>query len=212
MFIRDVMALFDGASAGILGLKKADVNFENYHRSEIDKYANMVAEKNSPENKNFGDVTNWRNWDVDWSRVDLLIGGSPCFVKDTRVLTEKGYVNINEVEVGDKVLTHNKNWKKVLKVGGEVKVKQEIYYSVNEEAQDKFPIPKIIPPSYLWACGFNLIAEYVAEKWIDDNSYDWEDSLEVYLYEKDDIKSLIGVWKVHIEAELTYDAREIRRV
>lgn len=93
----------------------------------------------------------------------------------------------------------------------ERKMKQEIYYSVNEEAQDKFPIPKNILPEWL-LYSYNLIAEYVAEKWIDDNTYDGEESLEVYLYEKDDIKSLIGVWKVHIEAELTYDAREIRRV
>jgi site-specific DNA-cytosine methylase len=25
-----------------------------------------------------GDVTQWREWDIDWSSIDLLIGGSPC--------------------------------------------------------------------------------------------------------------------------------------
>lgn len=25
-----------------------------------------------------GDVTKWRDWDIDWSKIDLLIGGSPC--------------------------------------------------------------------------------------------------------------------------------------
>nr|DAS23468.1 MAG TPA: Cytosine specific methyltransferase [Caudoviricetes sp.] len=25
-----------------------------------------------------GDVTKWKDWDIDWSSIDLLIGGSPC--------------------------------------------------------------------------------------------------------------------------------------
>lgn len=25
-----------------------------------------------------GDVINWKSWDIDWSKIDLLIGGSPC--------------------------------------------------------------------------------------------------------------------------------------
>jgi DNA (cytosine-5)-methyltransferase 3A len=25
-----------------------------------------------------GDVTKWKDWDIDWASIDLLIGGSPC--------------------------------------------------------------------------------------------------------------------------------------
>ena len=31
-----------------------------------------------PNDVQLGDVTKWREWDIDWSSIDLLIGGSPC--------------------------------------------------------------------------------------------------------------------------------------
>ena len=33
---------------------------------------------NYPDTIQFGDVTKWREWDIDWSSIDLFIGGSPC--------------------------------------------------------------------------------------------------------------------------------------
>ena len=38
----------------------------------------------------------------------------PCFVGDTLITTERGYKEIRDVEVGDKVLTHNNKFKRVL--------------------------------------------------------------------------------------------------
>lgn len=49
--------------------------------------------------------------------LDLLSGGIPCFTKGTMVLTEKGYVAIEDIRPGDKVVTHLGNLKKVMKVG-----------------------------------------------------------------------------------------------
>ncbi len=37
-----------------------------------------------------------------------------CFLKDTLVLTNEGYRNIQDIKVNDMVLTHKGNWKKVL--------------------------------------------------------------------------------------------------
>lgn len=34
--------------------------------------------KNYPNIIRLGDVTKWREWDIPWSEIDLLIGGSPC--------------------------------------------------------------------------------------------------------------------------------------
>lgn len=73
-----VLSLFDGISAGKLALERANINVDVYYRSEIDKYANTIAKKNYPDSIDLGDVTNWRTWDIDWSGIDLLIGGSPC--------------------------------------------------------------------------------------------------------------------------------------
>lgn len=47
--------------------------------------------------------------------------GSPCFVKGTKILTKQGYKNIEDVVIGDEVLTHKNRFKKVLKIGGNKK-------------------------------------------------------------------------------------------
>ena len=73
-----VLSLFDGISAGRLALERAGIDVDVYYRAEIDKYANTIAKKNYPDSIDLGDVTNWRTWDIDWSGIDLLIGGSPC--------------------------------------------------------------------------------------------------------------------------------------
>lgn len=74
----NVLSLFDGISAGRVALERAEIEVKNYYRAEIDKYANQVAQHNYPNDINFGDVTKWREWPVDWASIDLLIGGSPC--------------------------------------------------------------------------------------------------------------------------------------
>ena len=74
----NVLSLFDGMSCGYQALKEAGVNVGKYYASEIDKYAISVAKANHPDIIELGDVTKWREWDIDWSSIDLLIGGSPC--------------------------------------------------------------------------------------------------------------------------------------
>ena len=73
-----VLSLFDGISCGYQALKEAGVSVGKYYASEIDKFAISVAMKNHPDIKQLGDVTKWREWDIDWKSIDLLIGGSPC--------------------------------------------------------------------------------------------------------------------------------------
>lgn len=74
----NVLSLFDGMSCGRIALERAGVNVTNYFASEIDKYAIKVTQTNWPDTVQLGDVTSWRSWDIDWSGIDLLIGGSPC--------------------------------------------------------------------------------------------------------------------------------------
>jgi site-specific DNA-cytosine methylase len=74
----NVLSLFDGISAGQLALKKANVKVDNYYSSEVDSFAISIANKNFPNTIQLGDVTKWRDWDIDFSKIDLVIGGSPC--------------------------------------------------------------------------------------------------------------------------------------
>jgi DNA-cytosine methyltransferase len=83
-----VLSLFDGMSCGRLAIERAGYVLKKYYASEIDPYALEVANDNFPQNINLGDVLNWRDWDIDWASIDLLVGGSPCqgFARDGKKL------------------------------------------------------------------------------------------------------------------------------
>lgn len=74
----NVLSLFDGMSCGHLALERAGIEVNNYYASELDKYATTVTQANFPDTIQLVDVTLWRDWDIDWSSIDLVMGGSPC--------------------------------------------------------------------------------------------------------------------------------------
>lgn len=74
----NVLSLFDGMSCGRIALERAGIEVNKYYASELDKYAIKVTQANWPNTIQLGDVTKWQEWDIDWSSIDLLIGGSPC--------------------------------------------------------------------------------------------------------------------------------------
>lgn len=73
-----VLSLFDGISCGMVALERAGIPVDAYYASEIDKNAIAISQKNYPNIIRLGDVTKWREWDIPWADIDLLIGGSPC--------------------------------------------------------------------------------------------------------------------------------------
>ena len=73
-----VLSLFDGISCGMVALERAGITVDAYYASEIDKNAIAISQKNYPNIIRLGDVTKWREWDIPWEEIDLLIGGSPC--------------------------------------------------------------------------------------------------------------------------------------
>lgn len=74
----NVLSLFDGMSCGQIALNRIGITPAKYYAAELDKYAITVTQANYPNTIQLGDVTKWREWDIDWSSIDLLIGGSPC--------------------------------------------------------------------------------------------------------------------------------------
>lgn len=51
-----------------------------------------------------------------FGKPDVIFAAPECFTKDVLVYTNQGYKNINEINVGDLVLTHKGNYKKVTNV------------------------------------------------------------------------------------------------
>jgi len=74
----DVLSLFDGMSCTQLALKSIGVRPRKYYAAEWDKYASSITQKNFQDTIPLGDVTKWREWDVDWSTIDLIVAGFPC--------------------------------------------------------------------------------------------------------------------------------------
>ena len=62
-----------------------------------------------------GDITKINGADIP--PVDIITGGSPCFPAGTLVMTDRGYIPIEEVTTDDRVLTHRGRWRRVTAVG-----------------------------------------------------------------------------------------------
>ena len=74
----NVLSLFDGISAGMLALQRVGIKVDKYYASEIEPNAIAVSKRNFPNIIQLGDVTKWREWNIELNKIDLLIGGSPC--------------------------------------------------------------------------------------------------------------------------------------
>lgn len=118
----NVLSLFDGISCGQVALNRIGAKYGNYFASEIDQNAIKITQHNYPNTIQLGDVREWEKWKLP--KIDLLLAGSPCFVGSTPVVCDDDIKPICDIKVGDRVLTHNGRYKKVLKVGAS---KKEIY-------------------------------------------------------------------------------------
>lgn len=107
----NVLSLFDGMACGMLAMQKAGLKVNNYYAYEIDKYAIKTVLHNFPDVKELGNV-----FDEDFSKyegIDFLVGGSPCVPAGSKVKTDKGYKNIEDMCIGDMVLTHRNRYRPV---------------------------------------------------------------------------------------------------
>ena len=74
----NVLSLFDGKSSGYTAMELAGIPVDSYYSAEIDKYAIKVSEAIHPNQTRLGSVTEWIDWNIDWSSIDLVLGGFPC--------------------------------------------------------------------------------------------------------------------------------------
>lgn len=74
-----VLGLFDGKSTGQIAIRdRLGIKVAKYYASEIDPHAIKIAQKNYPDTIQLGDINNWREWDIDWQFIDIVMGGFPC--------------------------------------------------------------------------------------------------------------------------------------
>lgn len=73
-----VLSLFDGCSGAYMALSDLGINVKKYYASEIDNFAIKAAKLINPETIHLGDITKWKEWDINWSEINLIAAGSPC--------------------------------------------------------------------------------------------------------------------------------------
>ena len=74
----NVVSLFNGMNTGRQALENCGFKVDKYYSSEIKPYAIELTQHHFPDTIQVGDVTKWREWDIDWKSVDLILSGSPC--------------------------------------------------------------------------------------------------------------------------------------
>lgn len=114
----NVLNLCDGISCGKVALDRAGIKVNKYFSSEIDENAIAISKKNHDGIIRLGDITKWREWDLP--HIDLVLSGTPCFPAGALVLREDGFVPIEEIKVGDMVMTHKGRLRRVLATGSKL--------------------------------------------------------------------------------------------
>jgi len=74
----NVVSLFNGMNTGRQALENVGIKVNKYYSSEIKPYAIELTQHHFPDTIQVGDVTKWREWDIDWQSIDLILSGSPC--------------------------------------------------------------------------------------------------------------------------------------
>ena len=74
----NVVSLFNGMNTGRQALENVGIKVNKYYSSEIKPYAIQLTQHHFPDTIQVGDVTKWKEWDVDWKNIDLILSGSPC--------------------------------------------------------------------------------------------------------------------------------------
>ena len=110
------LSLFNGISGLHLALDIAQIPVDQVYYSEIDKWANKVTEHHYPQDIQLGDVTKWREWDIDWSGIGLVGAGFPCQAwsvagKQLGDKDERGMLFWTTPDIIANVLKHNPNAK-----------------------------------------------------------------------------------------------------
>lgn len=110
----NILSLFDGKSSGYTACELAGIEINNYYSSEIDKYAIHVSDAIHPNQTRLGDITKWREWNINWASIDLVTGGFPCQAwsmagKQLGDKDERGMLFWTMLDVMKEVRKHNPN-------------------------------------------------------------------------------------------------------
>lgn len=106
-----VNELFSGIGTQALALEYLGIPHKIIGTSEIEKNAIEAYNILHGESRNYGDISKIEKLDY----ADLWTYSFPCLTGDTLILTNSGYKQMIDVDVGDEVYTHKGRFKPILK-------------------------------------------------------------------------------------------------
>jgi len=111
------LSLFSGIEAASLAW--APLGWTPVGFSEVDPFCCELLKQRFPGVPNLGDVTaeDFVERARGLGKIDLIVGGSPCFPAGALVLSRRGLVPIEEIRIGDEVLTHAGRYRRVCVTG-----------------------------------------------------------------------------------------------
>lgn len=202
--------LFSGVGTPEYALEKLCVEHKLVFACEYDKYARETFIANHEIDINhFHKDINEMDGTQYIGKVDVLVGGSPCFVAGTKVITKNGYKNIENIEVGDEVLTHKNRFKKVLRVGG--KDSAEVYKIKFVGLGQDFTYVTAEHPYYVYR-GKKRTPEWIEVKDLEldtdsATSYDKQGNLVSHkLFYKEKLEETFKVYNIEVEEDNSYTA------
>lgn len=74
----NVLSLFNGMNTGRQALEDLGFQIENYYSSEIKTYAIKLTQFHFPDTIQLGNILNWKEWNISFDKIDLVLSGSPC--------------------------------------------------------------------------------------------------------------------------------------
>jgi hypothetical protein len=108
----NVVSLFNGMNTGRQALENVGIKVNKYYSSEIKPYAIELTQHHFPDTIQVGDVTKWKEWNIDWKSIDLILSGSPC--QDLSAAGKRAEINGSRSSlffVFVEILEHIKNFK-----------------------------------------------------------------------------------------------------
>jgi hypothetical protein len=160
---------------GLFVNAKILIDVANGHQEKIMEYCKEIKQYRPDITIMVGNIANpetykWyaENDCVDYIRIGIGNGGG-CWLDGTKVLTDKGYVNIEDLDLDDLVLTHDGTYQKIIskisyasnenliEINGEICTESHEIYVAN-----KIDIPQINDENYQEFC-FWLPAKNIDE-------------------------------------------------
>ena len=87
----NIISLFGGMDTGRIALEELGYKINKNYYSEIKKHAIELTLYHNPNTILVGDINNWKEWDIDYSKIDFIFSGSPC--QDLSIAGKRAGIN-----------------------------------------------------------------------------------------------------------------------